>query len=434
MLFCSLISCVIITIIFFEFLNDRYIKAYNSKVLSYILPVGYIFIIMFVNMFMISVLNLIANALLIGIISYFFYYENSTRKLMRVFEIEALFAIMIISGALGVFSIDALLKLFHIIPENAALLISIETAFSKIVLLFLYYAILSRIWKKNLFHTKAQYALYFIMFIYSIINLLAVAEMSYKESPIILTGLVGCIVFINTYLLYFVKFSDEKSYYKLQIEMMEQQGKIQYKNFAVQKEKYEEARSILYDVKKHIRMIEELYAEDMKNEAISYIKQINDILSPLIPFRYTDNEILNYLLADKKRTAEGLNVFFEVEVADVDINFMQPKNITTLFANLIDNAITASEKCQGEKYVGITIKEYNDMISIRVKNSVAEQIPIKNGKIVKYEGDQNGIGVLNIQRCVDDYEGNIIYKCSDDFVICDIILNRTNSFSAGFYK
>lgn len=269
-------------------------------------------------------------------------------------------------------------------------------------------------------------AIYLIMFLYSFVNVLIIAVISNRESPLVLMGIVGCTIFANMYLLYFIKFSDERSYYKMQLEMMEQQEKIQYDNYGIQSEKYKEAMSILHDVDKHIKMIEGLYQEDFKREALNYINQVREMLQPLVPFIYTDNPVLNCLLSDKKRVADRRGILFKIEINEVDINFMKPIDITTLFGNLIDNALEATQKCNGEKYIGLYIKEHNEMISIRIENSVEDPVAIKNGKIYGGSTKRNGVGLLNIQRCIEDYLGSIIYKYFNQLLVCDIVLNKVD--------
>lgn len=426
LLFCSLISCVIVINLWFEFLNDRYLKVYNNKFLYIALPIISICIITPVNLLMSPLLNMITNILLVGLVSFFFYFEDNRNNLIRVFETEALFAVTAMSEALGVFLIDAVLEMMQITPQSVEIQKSIETAFSKIVLLFLYYIVFSRLWKKSILRTKTQYILYLIMFIYSVVNILVIAVISDQGNPLVLMVIVGCTIFANMYLLYFIKFSDERNYYKLQVEMMRQQEKIQYENYEMQSEKHKQAVSILHDVEKHIKMIEDLCQEDLKKDAINYARQIREMLQPLVPSRYTDNTVLNCLLSDKKRIADRNGILLKIEANEADINFMRPIDITTLFGNLMDNAIAASKSCSERKYIGLYIKEYNEMVSIRVENSVTEPVPIKNGKIDNSSKDRKGIGLLNIQRCIEDYIGSIIYKYSDDMLVCDIILNRVD--------
>lgn len=422
--FCSFVSCIIFVNILFQFFNDRYLHVYNSKLLYFMLPLISIVIVTSVNMLMFPLLNLFVNILWVGLISYFFYYEESGKKFLRIFEAEALFVATCMIESFGVVIADIIMQTLQITPQSAEMQKSIETVFSKIILLFLYYVVFSRLWKKSLLRTRTQYILYLIMFIYSIVNSLVIAAISDKGNPLILMVIIGCTIFANMYLLYFIKFSDERNYYKLQVEMMEQQTKLQYESYEIQSEKYNEAISILHDVEKHIKMIEELYREDLKKEALSYTNQIKDMLQPLLPFRYTDNPVLNCLLSDKKRVADRSSIQFDIKADDVNISFMCPIDITTLFGNLIDNAISASRECSEERYIGLFLKEYNEMVSIRIENCIAQSVPIKDGKIDRKKNNEMGVGLLNIQKCIEKYLGSIIYKCSDRLLVCDIVLNQ----------
>lgn len=424
LLFCSFISCVIIYYILLQFLNDRFVAVYHNKFV-YITVYGVsICIVVLINMLMNAVLNAIINIALFGIISYFFYYEESTKKILRVFESEALFAASIICEGFGVLLIDVIFYGFNLVPKSAVVQQSIETMFSKLVLIFLYYIVVNRIWKKSLFASKRQYGLYIIMFIYSMVNFLIVAVIATDENPVELLFIMGCTVFANMYFLHFIKYSDERNYYKLQVEMMEQQERLQYENYEMQSEKYKQTISILHDVDKHMKMIEELYQTDIKEEAINYSKQIKEMLKPLLPFQYINNPILDCLLSDKKRMAEKHNICFKIDISDANVNFIKLVDITTLFGNLIDNAMTACKKCDANRYIGLTIREHNEMLSIRIENSVSYTVPIKNGMIDIPVEREPCVGLLNIQKCVDTYMGSIIYKCSNKLLICDIVLNR----------
>lgn len=112
---------------------------YNNKrvyIVVYSVSIG---IIMLVNMCMNAVLNTAANIILFGVISYFFYYEETTKKILRVFEAEALLVVFVICEGFGVFLIDTILNGFHLMPSSIIVQKSIETMFSKLVLVFLYY-------------------------------------------------------------------------------------------------------------------------------------------------------------------------------------------------------------------------------------------------------------------------------------------------------
>lgn len=420
LVFCSLVSCIIIVNILFQFMNDRYQKAYDSKFLYRLLPVGSVLIITGVNTLMVPVFNMAVHLFLFGVVSCFLYYDGNGKKINRIVEVEALYIIIAVSETLGVLTMDFLLKATGRFPDSAEILQSMETAFSMLTVLFLYYVVYTRLWKKTELRTRMQYIQYLIMFLYSSVNILAISFISGQENPVILMMIVGCIIFSNMYMLYFIRFSDERNAYKLQVEMMEQQEKLQYENYEDQMEKYTDVMAILHDVDKHIKQMEKLYQEKLVEEATVYARQINDMLQPLAPSAYTSNPILNCLLSDKEKAAEKAGIRFEIEEFTGDINFMRPVDVTTLFGNLIDNAMTAAAMCEEDKYVGLSVNAFHEMISVRVANRVCREIRIKNGEL-----PNKGIGILNIERCVNTYGGNIIYKCEGHLLFCNIILNRT---------
>lgn len=304
---------------------------------------------------------------------------------------------------------------------------SIETVFSKLILLFLYYAIFGRIWKKSAMRTKTQYILYLIMFSYSVVNILAISVISNQEKSIVLLIIVGFTIFANMYLLYFIRFTDERNYYKSKADMMEQQVELQFSFYQEQSDKYAETRSILHDIENHIKVIERLYQEGQENEALNYTQKIKDMLCPLTPYKHTSNPILNCLLSDKTRITDKLGIKFIVNLPGIDVDFMDPMDVTTLFGNLIDNAVAACKKCKENKIIYFEATKFNDMVSISIKNSVCEEISIKNGKIVNKNKEHRGIGLMNIQKCIDSYDGSIIYRVNDNMLTCDIILNNTDN-------
>lgn len=419
LVFCSLVSCIIIVNIMFQFMNDRYHQRIESVLLYKLLPVGCILLVTGVNSLMIPVLNMAVQLLLFGMVGCVLYCEDGGRAINRIMEVEVLYIIVVVSETLGVYLLDVLLKIAGRVPDSPEILRSMETAFSKVILMFLYYVVFGRLWKKTALRTKEQYRLYFILFLYSIINILLISFISEKESPIILIIAVGSVIFCNMYMLYFIRFSDERNEYKLRVEMMEQQEKLQYGTCKAQMEKYDEAMKVIHDVDKYVKSMERLYEEKLIAESISYAGQISDRLKGLLPTKYSTNPILNCLLSEKKKEADLLGIRFQVENFAGDLNFMKSIDITTLFGNVIDNAMAAAAVCTGDKYINLSVDVLNEMVSIRTENTVSADIPIKHGEM-----PDKGIGILNIERCVETFGGSVLYSCENHLLRCDIILNR----------
>ena len=72
-------------------------------------------------------------------------------------------------------------------------------------------------------------------------------------------------------------------------------------------------------------------------------------------------------------------------------------DITTIFANLLDNAIEAIGKEGREKYLKVLAKREKEFLMIQVENSKA-----RNPE--KWEGHQ-GLGLENVREALKPYEG-----------------------------
>lgn len=76
-------------------------------------------------------------------------------------------------------------------------------------------------------------------------------------------------------------------------------------------------------------------------------------------------------------------------------------------------------KAAGDKFVILSIDVLNSMVSIRVENTVRQNILIMRGEM-----PDKSIGILDIERCAEIYGGSVAYRCENKVVCCDILLNR----------
>lgn len=424
-LFSCFLSCVIIAGLMFQFMGDRYEKAFVNPWVYRIAAVVVVVIVTLVNLKNSTWWNMLVNFLVFGITRFIFYEDKGGRRYWRVMESESFFIMIAWFEGIGVFGIDLLMEKLSLMPEDVVISSSIEVAFSKLVLIFFYYALLRRLWKKDYRQSRTQVILYLVMFLYSLVNLIILATAATRKADyFLLCANLCCVVFANLYLFYALKVEDEKNSMEFQIAMMKQQESMQFEHYERQREKYGKSIEVLHDVSKHIRSIEELYQAGVTDKAMEYTKQIGSILKPLVPEEYSDNPMLNILLADRKQAAESIGIRFVVKVESTGLGFIEPVDVTTLFGNLLENAMQAVLKCSGERYIKVHIKNYNEMLSIRIENSVEKEVKIKNGRPVSTGGKGTGIGCLNVQRCVEKYGGSVLYKNGVGKFYSDVILNR----------
>ena len=139
-----------------------------------------------------------------------------------------------------------------------------------------------------------------------------------------------------------------------------------------------------------------------------------------IVVKYGGNAMINEELKESVMREKGISVTIKVD--NVNLNFLAPIDITTIFGNLLDNAIEAAEKLEGGKYISIKIGSYHKMIAASIENNCGE-VKWKNGFPVSAKGKGGGIGLLNVQSSVKKYDGNLILKSDGNKFIAELFLN-----------
>lgn len=275
---------------------------------------------------------------------------------------------------------------------------------------------------KNVPFSKMQYAAVCVMFVYSFVNMAVVVKMSKGAVDYLVVFDLTCLVLVDLFLLYAMKIMNEKEFLEYEIGALEQQAKMQYEYYLRQEQKYNATVRVLHDVDKHTRAMEQLYSAGNAQAAMEYGGQISGMLKPLIPVRYTGNPILDILLSDKAEVLREKEIRFETKVDNVALDFVEPIDITTIFGNLLDNAVEACMEVGQDKHISIKISSYHQMVSVRIENS-CNPVRWKNGQPVSEKGKGRGIGLLNVRRSIEKYDGSMKLKYEDGMFIVELFLN-----------
>lgn len=425
-------SCVINSIIVFQHIESRYDKSYNNKVVYIIIKISVSLCMILINLLNIPILNLGSWIMIMGSIVALLYVDDKECILYRIFEIIVLILVLTVCETVGYIALEFIIWKFNINTILPIMLQCLKITFSKVSLVILYYLFIIRIWKSGrvMKITAAQYSIYGLIITYSILNLILILmivtdkeHLTSNEMRLLLINMFG-IVFVDLFFLFFTRFTESNGQLKLRLQLLEQQSKLQYKYYLAQEVKYNESIKILHDVNKHLNMIEEIYKVGEKNTAKLYTKAIQGMLQPLVQQQYTNNSILNILLNDKKRCADLYNIEFTVIVKTIDFSFMEPVEVTTVFGNLLDNAIEACQRVVGSRYINLKLDTYNGFTAINLINSMCDNEKWGRGKTISVKGKNHGIGLINVEKIVKKYNGNMILEKSEGEFSCNIIFSE----------
>lgn len=131
---------------------------------------------------------------------------------------------------------------------------------------------------------------------------------------------------------------------------------------------------------------------------------------------------MNILLTDKEMLMKDKGISLDIKIDNVSLDFIEPIDVTTIFGNLLDNAIEAAEKVEGDRYIYIKIGSRHQMIVIRIENS-CNIVRWKNDMPISKKGKNGGIGLLNVKSSIEKYDGNLNLKQENQRFIAELFLN-----------
>ncbi len=176
-----------------------------------------------------------------------------------------------------------------------------------------------------------------------------VALLPTEEGIITLIVNLVCILLLNIYVSYIFDNIVKKNELENELNLIRQKETMQYRYYEELEKKYLKTRKVVHDMRSHLIAIEQLYQEK-DGGSVSYMQDMHRMLNELGQNYYTENRVLNIILNDKAQLAESLGITFEIRAAGTDLTFMKEMDITTVFANLMDNALEAASEAE-EKWV-----------------------------------------------------------------------------------
>ena len=143
-------------------------------------------------------------------------------------------------------------------------------------------------------------------------------------------------------------------------------------------------------------------------------------------FRYIqlDNSAISSILNFKIGRCHSSNIDMKTEI-ETEFDGFSETDICVLLANVLDNAIEASEKVSVPK---ILVHLWNDKgyLHIDVRNKIDQSVLTDNRELAttKLDKDKHGLGIYSISQIVNRYDGMKDYYEKGGYFITDIWLKR----------
>lgn len=425
----KLVSCMVSVFIVFRYYDAKYIRTYGSGWIYSGLAAICCFLNFIICLLNHPVMNICFWLAMIFIFNSFFYYgETISKGKYYIINIAFIFLISICE-ALGVVLVNEIIKIIGISQTGSVISFVRETGGSAIAIIF-YYLLIERLFIRRKVEriSISQYAIYIIISVYALMNMVEILllmkhEMNNMDYLFVVVSAV-LVIFMNLYLFYLLDVFAENKELKYKLVLYERQARSNYEYYAKQAESRKTAMAVIHDVRKHIQVMENLKQAGAPLEMQSYTNSFEEMIEPLLIKQYCDNAILNVILNDKAEYCEKNGIGFAIDLYDVDIEYMEPIDITTIFGNILDNAIEACEKAE-EKNINLKIYPFNKFIYVQLSNTFSGELALDaNGRPKSGKGEYHGIGLENVEKVLEAYYGQMTFSMEEGIFTIEILFSQ----------
>ncbi|MBW4874154.1 MAG: ATP-binding protein, partial [Paeniclostridium sp.] len=162
-------------------------------------------------------------------------------------------------------------------------------------------------------------------------------------------------------------------------------------------------------------------------EVSEYINNLKDEIKSFKDNYNTGNMILDIIINEKSDICSKKGIKFICDINFSKVDFIKPIDVSSIFANILDNAIEACDKIHDEdieKYIRIKGTISKAYFVIKCENSKVNNIKFKKNKLLTDKMDKfaHGIGTQSIKSSLDKYDGELLFEDEKDKFILNLYI------------
>ena len=197
---------------------------------------------------------------------------------------------------------------------------------------------------------------------------------------------------------------------QVELQSLTQAAQAQKVYIAEARARYEQTKSFRHDIKNHLSVLDGLLKNEKLDEGREYLKKLETV-SEALSFPYqTGNQVVDILLGEKLGLAKEITA--EVSLVLPNPCGIDDFDLCVLFANVLDNAITACRAQDGAKSIRISGKRQGDFYMLTFENTCSQE-PLPPA----------GTGLSNIRVVAEKYHGAVLTEKTGGRFSLNVLLN-----------
>ncbi len=247
---------------------------------------------------------------------------------------------------------------------------------------------------------------------FSVLILFRVITKNISLSPSENTFLIIAVSFLLlvNIIIYMIYEQAEKNNQKLiELELINQKNDIDLQYLTLLEKKNETMNIMAHDYKNNILTIAGMTDLEKIKE---YIDNMLGEISKYNQMAKTQNRLLDVILSKYTDICCNKGIKFETNIITDNLNFIGNYDISSLFTNILDNAVEAASNST-EKYINLEISDcLNSYHKILAVNSCDNEPLSERGKLITTKKNKaaHGFGTKSISRIVKKYSGEMDWE------------------------
>lgn len=198
-----------------------------------------------------------------------------------------------------------------------------------------------------------------------------------------------------------------------EVSLLEQEEQFLSRYVEEAKARYEETRSFRHDIKNHITVVKELLQKGKQEQAVGYIKDMEELAEGLSFPCSTNNPAVDILMGNKLGIAESLGIQVSCQLELPDPCPVRDIDFCVILSNALDNGLRACREMETaeDRYISVTGRIQGDLILMEVENSFSGKGMLKEGT-----------GLANIKAAAGKYHGAVSIKTEGKIFLLSVLL------------
>lgn len=242
-----------------------------------------------------------------------------------------------------------------------------------------------------------------------------------KDFPDYMVFFIAVLLFVNIMIVFYVEALRKNEKEKYLAELTEQHYHLQIEYYQQLLEKQQETKALWHDIKKYTAAMQAVAAQNDSEQLRQIAQAAEDAYERVKDISAVGNPVVDALLNQYLRSAKENQIQVLLDITIPEVLAISTLLLSVVIGNTFDNAIEACRLINPEKReIHLQLRKQNQILFYSIENPYIDAVTqLRVGK-------HHGYGLKNVERAVNQNNGNFQLEKVDGNFIVQIRLNCEN--------